>query len=395
MADDEDLSPPDISLDAQPLGISFHPQHDVVAVGLISGSVELHSYATASTNRVMSLSNHTDSCRAVAFSARGDSLYSASSDKSLCCIDQTGAAVWRAEGAHDEPINAMLVLDGQGAGDGGDGSSFCCDAFSGGAAALASASAPAAVATADDEGVVKVWDVRQRPAVCAMEFNEHEDFVSDLALASDGMTLLATSGDATLSVMDLRHRKLVARSEDQEDELMSVAILKRGRKVVCGTQNGLLHIFSWGQFGDMSDRMPGHPNSVDTVAKLDESTLVTGSSDGIIRIIQLQPHKLLGVVGDHDDLPIERLLFSRDGNLLGTLSHDDAVHFWDVRFLQEGGGASDDDCGDAADSDVEGMEDMDDEDDDEDHGAQGRGKGKKKSKKKGYHETSQDFFSDM
>jgi len=231
--------------------------------------------------------------------------------------------------------------------------------------------------------------------VCAMEFNEHEDFVSDLALASDGMTLLATSGDATLSVMDLRHRKLVARSEDQEDELMSVAILKRGRKVVCGTQNGLLHIFSWGQFGDMSDRMPGHPNSVDTVAKLDESTLVTGSSDGIIRIIQLQPHKLLGVVGDHDDLPIERLLFSRDGNLLGTLSHDDAVHFWDVRFLQEGGGASDDDCGDAADSDVEGMEDMDDEDDDEDHGAQGRGKGKKKSKKKGYHETSQDFFSDM
>ena len=46
MADDEDLSPPDILLDAQPLGISFHPQHDVVAVGLISGSVELHSYAS-------------------------------------------------------------------------------------------------------------------------------------------------------------------------------------------------------------------------------------------------------------------------------------------------------------------------------------------------------------
>ena len=119
MADDEDLSPPDILLDAQPLGISFHPQHDVVAVGLISGSVELHSYASASTSRVMSLSYHTDSCRAIAFSARGDSLYSASSDKSLCCTDQTGAAVWRAEGAHDEPINAMLVLDGQGAGDGG------------------------------------------------------------------------------------------------------------------------------------------------------------------------------------------------------------------------------------------------------------------------------------
>ena len=98
-ADDEDIAPPDIALDAQPLGFSFHPKHDVVAIGLITGAVELHTYSRDHTSRAMTLSHHTDSCRAVAFSESGDMLYSASSDKSLCCIDRTGAVMWHAVGA--------------------------------------------------------------------------------------------------------------------------------------------------------------------------------------------------------------------------------------------------------------------------------------------------------
>ncbi len=53
--------------------------------------------------------------------------------------------------------------------------------------------------------------------------------------------------------------------------------------MVCGSQEGVLEIFSWNQFGDVTDRFPGHPNSVDALLKIDEDTLVTGSSDGLIR----------------------------------------------------------------------------------------------------------------
>ena len=51
-----------------------------------------------------------------------------------------------------------------------------------------------------------------------------------------------------------------ARSEeDADDELSCVVMLKSGKKVVCGSQLGVLTIFSWGQFADCSDRLPGEP----------------------------------------------------------------------------------------------------------------------------------------
>ena len=52
-------------------------------------------------------------------------------------------------------------------------------------------------------------------------------------------------------------------------------------------------------------RFPGHPETVDCMLKIDESMLLTGSSDGLIRVVSIQPNKILGVVGDHDDFPVE------------------------------------------------------------------------------------------
>ena len=72
-----------------------------------------------------------------------------------------------------------------------------------------------------------------------------------------------------------------------EDELLSIAIIKDGRKVVVGTQGGVLDIWSWDRWGDMSDRFPGHPNSIDTMVVVDHSTIITGSSDGLIRCVRV------------------------------------------------------------------------------------------------------------
>ncbi|CAN0385354.1 unnamed protein product [Discosporangium mesarthrocarpum] len=94
---------------------------------------------------------------------------------------------------------------------------------------------------------------------------------------------LPGSGDATLSVFDLRRNKLEGRVDNNEDELLSIAIIKNGSRVVCGTQNGVLVSWPWGTWGDRSSRFRGHPHSVDALLKLDEDTVLTGSSDGIIR----------------------------------------------------------------------------------------------------------------
>ena len=52
---------------------------------------------------------------------------------------------------------------------------------------------------------------------------------------------------------------------------------------MCGSQGGILNIFSWGDWGDITDRFPGHPESIDSVIAISEDVVITGSSDGLIR----------------------------------------------------------------------------------------------------------------
>ena len=82
--------------------------------------------------------------------------------------------------------------------------------------------------------------------------------------------------------------KTVIASEQLEDEPLSIEAVCGGRKVAVGTQEGVVGLYAWGKFGDVSDRITGHPKSVDAMAKLDEHTLITGSSDGLIRAVSLR-----------------------------------------------------------------------------------------------------------
>lgn len=46
-----------------------------------------------------------------------------------------------------------------------------------------------------------------------------------------------------------------------------------GSKVCCGTAEGSLAIYSWGDWEDCDDRIPGHTQSVDSVVKITEDIL--------------------------------------------------------------------------------------------------------------------------
>lgn len=118
--------------------------------------------------------------------------------------------------------------------------------------------------------------------------------------------------------------------------LAAVAVCKHGKKVVCGSQSGVLALWSWGYWNDCSDRFPGHPESVDALVKYDEDTLITGSSDGLLRVINVLPNKLLGVVGAHeDDMPVERLAMSGDRAVLASMSHESCIKLWGLSILHD------------------------------------------------------------
>ncbi|KAL2643045.1 hypothetical protein R1flu_010632 [Riccia fluitans] len=306
MADEEgEGGAQELHLGAQPFDLAFHPSSNFVAVGLITGNLQLFKYgANTEPEKLWAVNAHTESCRGVRFAEGGRFILSASSDRSVLATDpETGITAARLTDAHSAAINRIVNAT------------------------------ETTVATGDDEGTIKIWDTRQNS--CVGTFDTHEDFIADMEYVPASHQLLSASGDGTLSVCNLRRMKVDAQSQFAEDELLSVVVVKNGRKVVCGSQEGILLIYSWGYFADCSDRFVGHPNSVDALLKLDEDTLVTGSSDGMIRVVSILPNKMIGVIGEHADFPVERLAFSSDKAILGSASHDNTVKLWDVRYLLE------------------------------------------------------------
>jgi WD40 repeat protein len=435
----------------QPLDLSFHPTRPfLVAAGLVDGTVEIHDFQELVENEKKANSDDIDEdidtilsstqvhnqllpskatgsgsqsakCRAVIFAENGNTLYSGGTAGDLarldteivCSFNESSppkSVLWRVPDAscsksaihvlHEiPPANGLIV-------------------------------------TGDDVGGVRVWDPRlisgnqtktalgRKPNGCVFSWKEHEDYISCLEHSSDGMMLLATSADCTMSVYDLRmaydsqqkhvdKEKIVRRSDDLEDELLSMKVLKNGRKVVCGTGEGILSIFSWGTWGDISDRFPGHPASLDALVKVDEDTLLTGSSDGLIRLVSIQPDKLLGVLGNHQGFPIEKLEFSSDRSFVGSLTHDNIIRLWDARILQEDYedeavqmkavesikaasatiSAEKNSDNEWEDMDEDDCEDMDDSDDSDDDTSGRNGKNAKRSGR--FKSDNEKFFEDL
>lgn len=278
-------------------------------------------------------------------------LFTASSDRSVKCLDAAGNTVWSAIDGHESAVNTVAFL------------------------------AETLIATGDEDGCVKIWDTRAPAAgaggaaassssssassLPAVSFSKQQDVVTDLMCVADKATLLASSGDGTLASYDLRKMKINGRSRKSEDEMLSLALIKGGNAVVSGTQEGVLLVWKWGRWNtqapdwdevlDAPERFRGHPQSIDALLAVDDDTIITGSSDGLIRLLTIKPNKLVGILGEHSDFPIECLSWSRDKKLLASSSHDNTVKFWDVAYLFE-----------------------DDDDDGEDEGS-GKKKGAKKS----------------
>jgi hypothetical protein len=58
-------------------------------------------------------------------------------------------------------------------------------------------------------------------------------------------------------------------------------------------EDGVIGLFNWDDWGDIKDRFPGHKASVDTMCKVDEKTVCTGSMDGQIRFDYAAIHIVL------------------------------------------------------------------------------------------------------
>lgn len=141
------------------------------------------------------------------------------------------------------------------------------------------------------------------------------------------------------------------------------------------------------------------------------------------RIVSVEPNDLVGIVGEHEDFPVERMRLSHDKKYLASSSHDNSIKFWNINYLydddNDDGEEEDGEAGDMAEEENggQGEEDgeeeeggmdvdehqpaknkgkgraLDQDDDDEEEEEEGENSGpkKKKQKKRG----KKGFYSDM
>jgi len=132
------------------------------------------------------LNHHKESVRCIDYNPEGNILFAGSADHSFSVI-----AGGKLEGqllkAHDEPINAIMHIENS-----------------------------HIIATGDDDGIVKIWDLRQAskgPKSCVFEFKDHEGSIQGFDYVADHKMLLTAANDGTLGVFDLRKPILYAMSD--------------------------------------------------------------------------------------------------------------------------------------------------------------------------------------
>lgn len=138
----------------------------------------------------------------------------------------------------------------------------------------------------------------------------------------------------------MRKGSLYAMSDSFDVDQNAVAVMKNGKKVISAGADGVISIFSWDWFGDCNDRIVGHPNSVECMVKYDESTVITGGEDGLIRAVSVLPNRILAILGDPLDTEdeifnIQKVTLSHCKTLVASCALDDMVKIIDVTHLAD------------------------------------------------------------
>jgi hypothetical protein len=120
------------------------------------------------------------------------------------------------------------------------------------------------------------------------------------------------------------------RSEQIHDELLSLAVMKHGRKVVAGTLEQGLAFFTWGRWEEPDDRLSSLPDSIERIFAVNHDVLFAGCGDGTVRLLQVQPHAELLTVAELGENAVEAMEPSRDGRLLALSAQEPTVTFVDI-----------------------------------------------------------------
>lgn len=299
------LKPPNITTEDFPTDLSFHPEKDILAVGTVMGDIMIYKYSNDENTLLQTHEVHSKAIRDIEFSTDGRDLFSGSRDKSIMMTDfETGKLKRFWDNAHEEPIYTMTVLDEN------------------------------LLASGDEEGTVRLWDLRVKGSEPVFSLKEVEDYITSIVSNVQKKLLVCTSGDGYMTTFNITAKKMLVQSEPYEEELTCAGIYRNESKLVVGSSKGNFYTFNWGEFGYHNDAFSGPLSPISFMIPITERIAITAGEEGVIRAMHLVPGRILGVVGQHS-LAVEAMDISNSGELIATSSHDNDIKFWNIKYFED------------------------------------------------------------
>ncbi|HAC64195.1 MAG TPA: WD40 repeat domain-containing protein [Cyanothece sp. UBA12306] len=143
------------------------------------------------------------------------------------------------------------------------------------------------VASGDDQGKVKFWNLRER--ILVSEFSAHEKPVSGLAVTPDSKTLITGSYDGTVKIWDIATGKLLHTLRRHKGRIEKIALSPDGQIVASASNDG---VRLWNvQSGRMLKHLTRHEDWVNSLAfSPDGRFLASGGLDRTIYLWEISPY---------------------------------------------------------------------------------------------------------
>lgn len=207
------------------------------------------------------------------------------------------------------------------------------EGHAGGVHALAFAPDGGTLATAGEDGALRLWEART--GQISATIMGHTDAVRALAFSPDGKTLATAGADRTVRLWDLaRRQEEPVTLRGHESHILFAAFSPDGQLFATGGND--MRVKVWETSGGREvATLQGPPDAFSSGAfSPDGRLLATGGHDNRVRLWDVGAAKEIKTFGGHGHR-VTAVAYSYDGRLLATGGADHAVKLWEVASGRE------------------------------------------------------------
>ncbi|UKO95988.1 WD40 repeat domain-containing protein [Nostoc sp. UHCC 0870] len=284
------------------------------------------------------LTGHSDSVWSVALSKNGQTLVSASADKTINVWNLNTKEIIFTLIGHNDTVRAIaLSTDGQTLASGSGDQTIKIWNFqtfelmrtintnSGAVWSVAISHDGQILVSGNEDGSIKIWNLYTDKLLHTI--HGHEGRVFSVAISPDGKTFATGGLDKTIKVWDLHTGKLICAIAQHKDAVRSVIFSRDGKTLASASWDKTIKIWNWRKT-ELLHTLVGHTSRVVTLSLgSDPQTLVSGSLDNKIKIWDWHTGELLRTLSGHSDW-ILAIATSPLKQILVSSSKDKTIKIW-------------------------------------------------------------------